>query len=204
MLFYSMFKTLVGKEIAVELKNDVALTGTLHSIDQYLNIKLLDARVVDAARHPQLVAVSSVFVRGSVVRYVQLPAADVDADPRAPDASPQGERGGISGTRVAFSDGRRPARGGGGRPGRRVVGCRGSARIRDIFMCRRSIRGGRRPGRPAPRRELGDPETEVSSPGQGVAIDAAGERAERRPGRPPPRKRSIRVDRRWARGAAQF
>ena len=64
-----MFKTLVGKEIAVELKNDVALTGTLHSIDQYLNIKLLDARVVDAARHPQLVAVSSVFVRGSVVRY---------------------------------------------------------------------------------------------------------------------------------------
>ena len=49
MLFYSMFKTLVGKEIAVELKNDVALTGTLHSIDQYLNIKLLDARVVDAA-----------------------------------------------------------------------------------------------------------------------------------------------------------
>ena len=64
MLFYSMFKTLVGKEIAVELKNDVALTGTLHSIDQYLNIKLLDARVVDAARHPQLVAVSSVFVRG--------------------------------------------------------------------------------------------------------------------------------------------
>ena len=80
MLFYSMFKTLVGKEIAVELKNDVALTGTLHSIDQYLNIKLLDARVVDAARHPQLVAVSSVFVRGSVVRYVQLPAADVDAE----------------------------------------------------------------------------------------------------------------------------
>ena len=80
MLFYSMFKTLVGKEIAVELKNDVALTGTLHSIDQYLNIKRLDARVVDAARHPQLVAVSSVFVRGSVVRYVQLPAADVDAE----------------------------------------------------------------------------------------------------------------------------
>ena len=52
MLFYSMFKTLVGKEIAVELKNDVALTGTLHSIDQYLNIKLLDARVVDALRRP--------------------------------------------------------------------------------------------------------------------------------------------------------
>ena len=38
-LFFSFFKTLVGKEIAVELKNDVVLTGTLHSVDQYLNIK---------------------------------------------------------------------------------------------------------------------------------------------------------------------
>ncbi|KAH8051914.1 hypothetical protein JL720_15027 [Aureococcus anophagefferens] len=75
-----MFKTLVGKEIAVELKNDVALTGTLHSIDQYLNIKLLNTKVVDAARHPQLVAVTSVFVRGSVVRYIQIPAADVDTE----------------------------------------------------------------------------------------------------------------------------
>ncbi|EGB03995.1 hypothetical protein AURANDRAFT_33162, partial [Aureococcus anophagefferens] len=76
----AMFKTLVGKEIAVELKNDVALTGTLHSIDQYLNIKLLNTKVVDAARHPQLVAVTSVFVRGSVVRYIQIPAADVDTE----------------------------------------------------------------------------------------------------------------------------
>ncbi|KAH8066190.1 hypothetical protein JL722_606 [Aureococcus anophagefferens] len=43
----------------------------------YLNIKLLNTKVVDAARHPQLVAVTSVFVRGSVVRYIQIPA-DVD------------------------------------------------------------------------------------------------------------------------------
>jgi U6 snRNA-associated Sm-like protein LSm2 len=27
-LFFSFFKTLIGKEIAVELKNDVALTGS--------------------------------------------------------------------------------------------------------------------------------------------------------------------------------
>lgn len=54
-LFYSFFKTLVGKEIAVELKNDVALTGTLHSVDQYLNVKLTDVHVVDADRYPQLV-----------------------------------------------------------------------------------------------------------------------------------------------------
>lgn len=55
-LFYSFFKTLVGKEIAVELKNDVALTGTLHSVDQYLNVKLTDVHVVDAERYPQLVS----------------------------------------------------------------------------------------------------------------------------------------------------
>ena len=55
-MFYSFFKTLVGKEIAVELKNDVALTGTLHSVDQYLNIKLNDVNVVDAEKYPQLVS----------------------------------------------------------------------------------------------------------------------------------------------------
>ena len=193
-----MFKTLVGKEIAVELKNDVALTGTLHSIDQYLNIKLLDARVVDAARHPQLVAVSSVFVRGSVVRYVQLPAADVDAELlHACRKASVSVRARFLATVVREG-------GGAGGPGAARVGCRGMrSSSRDICRSRDRCGGGAPAG---PRRAASSetPETEVSSPGQGVAIDAAGERAERRPGRPPPRKRSIRVDRRWARGAAQF
>ncbi len=35
----------MGKEIAVELKNDVALTGNLHSVDQYLNVKLTNVKV---------------------------------------------------------------------------------------------------------------------------------------------------------------
>lgn len=54
-LFYSFFKKLVGKEVAVELKNDVELTGKLHSVDQYLNIKLEDVQVVKKERYPQLV-----------------------------------------------------------------------------------------------------------------------------------------------------
>src|SRR3546814_144080 len=54
-LFYSFFKTLVGKQVAVELKNDVALTGVLHSVDQYMNIKLTDLQVVDKERNPQFV-----------------------------------------------------------------------------------------------------------------------------------------------------
>jgi U6 snRNA-associated Sm-like protein LSm2 len=79
-LFYSFFKTLVGKEIAVELKNDVALTGVLHSVDQYLNVKLRDVHVVDKERFPQLVPMKNCFIRGSVVRYVQISKADVDVE----------------------------------------------------------------------------------------------------------------------------
>lgn len=46
----------------MELKNDVALTGTLHSVDQYLNVKLTDVHVVDAERYPQLVSRQVVLV----------------------------------------------------------------------------------------------------------------------------------------------
>jgi len=45
----------VGKQVCIELKNDIAITGTLISVDQYLNIKLVDINVVDTQRHPQLV-----------------------------------------------------------------------------------------------------------------------------------------------------
>lgn len=66
--------------MTVELKNDLQLRGTLSSVDQYLNLKLADARVVDAAAFPQLTAVSTVFVRGTVVRYVHVPPAAVDTE----------------------------------------------------------------------------------------------------------------------------
>jgi U6 snRNA-associated Sm-like protein LSm2 len=79
-LFFSFFKTLVGKEIAVELKNDVVLTGTLHSVDQYLNIKLTNVSVVNENRYPQLTALKNCFIRGSVVRYVQINPSDVDTE----------------------------------------------------------------------------------------------------------------------------
>jgi hypothetical protein len=39
-LFFSYVKELVGKKVIVELKNILAICGTLHSVDQYLNIKL--------------------------------------------------------------------------------------------------------------------------------------------------------------------
>ncbi|VDN00889.1 unnamed protein product [Thelazia callipaeda] len=77
-LFYSFFKSLVGKDVVVELKNDLSICGTLHSVDQYLNMKLTDISVTDSERHPHMLSVKNCFVRGSVVRYVQLPSDQVD------------------------------------------------------------------------------------------------------------------------------
>ena len=78
MLFYSFFKSLVGKDVVVELKNDLSICGTLHSVDQYLNIKLTDISVTDPDKHPHMTSVKSCFMRGSLVRYVQLPSDEVD------------------------------------------------------------------------------------------------------------------------------
>jgi len=54
-LFYSFFKTLVGQAVTVELKNDMAITGVLVSVDQFLNIKLENIKVVDEERFPHMV-----------------------------------------------------------------------------------------------------------------------------------------------------
>ena len=78
MLFYSFFKSLVGKEVIVELKNDLSISGVLDSVDQYLNIKLTDISVTDPDRYPHMLSVKNCFLRGSVVRYVQLPPEDID------------------------------------------------------------------------------------------------------------------------------
>lgn len=54
-MFYSFFKTLVDQQVTVELKNDLAITGVLKSVDQFLNIKLDDIQVVDEERYPHMV-----------------------------------------------------------------------------------------------------------------------------------------------------
>jgi len=47
---------------------------------QYLNIKLENTRVVDQQRFPHMKSVRNCFIRGSVVRYVQLPSEGVDVE----------------------------------------------------------------------------------------------------------------------------
>ncbi|KAJ1984742.1 U6 snRNA-associated Sm-like protein LSm2 [Dimargaris cristalligena] len=78
MLFYSFFKTLVGQAVTVELKNDLSVTGTLVSVDQFLNIKLDNIRVDNESENPHMMSVKNCFIRGSVVRYVHLPPAAID------------------------------------------------------------------------------------------------------------------------------
>ncbi|CCF31809.1 U6 snRNA-associated Sm-like protein LSm2 [Colletotrichum scovillei] len=78
MLFFSFFKTLIDHEVTVELKNDIQIRGILKSVDQYLNIKLEEISVVEELKYPHLSSVKNVFIRGSVVRYVHLPAGSVD------------------------------------------------------------------------------------------------------------------------------
>ena len=56
------------------------MTGTLHSVDQYLNVKLLNVKVVNPEKYPQLCALKNCFVRGSVVRYIQIPPEHVDTE----------------------------------------------------------------------------------------------------------------------------
>jgi small nuclear ribonucleoprotein (snRNP)-like protein len=70
----------VGQEVAVELKNGLILKGKLHSVDQYLNIKLLKVAVVQPEKYPQLIPLKSCFIRGSVVRYIQIPPEHVDTE----------------------------------------------------------------------------------------------------------------------------
>ena len=41
--------------LGVELKNNLAIQGTLHSVDQYLNIKLHNTRVVNEQKYPHMV-----------------------------------------------------------------------------------------------------------------------------------------------------
>jgi len=71
---------LVGKEVSLEVKNDLVLPGTLHSVDQYLSVKLTNVTVVDSNKNPQLLMLQNCFIRGRVVRYIQLLPKEVDTE----------------------------------------------------------------------------------------------------------------------------
>lgn len=57
MLFYSLFKDLVGKGVvlSVEMKNGVIIQGKLAHVDTKLNFSLYDLKV-DLDKYPQFVS----------------------------------------------------------------------------------------------------------------------------------------------------
>lgn len=88
MLFFSFMRTLIGHKLTVELKNDVQITGKLKMVDEFMNLTLdevgtqTDDGGDNSSREsfpPHLASVKSVFIRGSVVRFVHLPSAGTDS-----------------------------------------------------------------------------------------------------------------------------
>lgn len=80
MLLYSFLKTLTGKEVVLELKNDLKVKGVLKSVDQYHNLRIDDIEVLNQDLYPHLSAVESLFIRGPTLRYAYLPKDAVDTD----------------------------------------------------------------------------------------------------------------------------
>ena len=69
--------------MTVELKNGLIVEGVLVSVDQFLNLQLVDIKHEGASSTPiygsaHLAALDSAFIRGSVVRYISLPSSKVN------------------------------------------------------------------------------------------------------------------------------
>ena len=64
--------------VVVELRNSQKIRGTLHSVDQFHNIRLTDIAEAELEKYPHMFNVRTSFIRGSVVRYIHLPEQEVD------------------------------------------------------------------------------------------------------------------------------
>ena len=83
---------MIGKVVIVDLKNDLSVRGVLHSVDQFLNIKLTQIDILDPVKFPHLASLQNIFIRGSVVRYIHLSPDDVDTQ-LLQDATRRAHRG---------------------------------------------------------------------------------------------------------------
>lgn len=67
MLFYTFFKTQLGKEVKIRLKNDVLFTGVLESVDMFLNLKI---RGVSGTQEQH--RMETCIIRGSSVKTISM------------------------------------------------------------------------------------------------------------------------------------
>ncbi|KIY50128.1 hypothetical protein FISHEDRAFT_71746 [Fistulina hepatica ATCC 64428] len=77
-LIFSVFKTLTDQEVTVELKNDLSITGVLKSVDQFLNIRLDNIKVLDETRHPHMARLLTSLLTLGKLTHLGLPVDHVD------------------------------------------------------------------------------------------------------------------------------
>jgi len=111
---------LAGETVSVELKNGTVAQGTVTGVDVSMNFGLKGARVALRGKAP--VAMESLSIRGSTVRYVLLPDS-LNLDTLLVDDTPKIKPG-------AEAAGRGRGRGRGGARGRGFGGARGAPRGR--------------------------------------------------------------------------
>lgn len=80
MVFLQLFKTLQGKIVTVEMMNNVVIKGKLVTADNFFNFRLDDIEVLYNCGNIELNALTSVYLRGSLVRYMILSKEDVDLE----------------------------------------------------------------------------------------------------------------------------
>lgn len=57
------------------------IKGTLKSIDQYLNLKLDNIKMIsDESKYPHLLSIRNLFIRGSNIRYIHLNPNSIDTN----------------------------------------------------------------------------------------------------------------------------
>ena len=66
-------------EMVFELKNGVKIQGTITSIDDQMNFQLSETKCLNSDVFQ--CCGDSIFVRGNVIRYIHLPAKEVDTEP---------------------------------------------------------------------------------------------------------------------------
>mmetsp|Transcript_37226 Transcript_37226/g.86835 ORF Transcript_37226/g.86835 Transcript_37226/m.86835 type:complete len:80 (-) Transcript_37226:43-282(-) len=74
--------------------------STYYSVTWFFVYFHSNVQVVDSNKYPQLVSLRNCFVRGSVIRYIQIPSSEVDTEllqdaarkENAPKSSTTGKR----------------------------------------------------------------------------------------------------------------
>eukprot|EP00915_Cephaloidophora_sp_WS-2016_P012036 GHVH01017501.1.p1 GENE.GHVH01017501.1~~GHVH01017501.1.p1 ORF type:complete len:118 (+),score=18.20 GHVH01017501.1:81-434(+) len=110
----SLLKNSVDQNCLVELKTGETFTGTIKSVDGFMNMQLVDANKTNKSGD-KFWSVNECYIRGNCVKYLRLVESTLKATEHSESKTPPAVRGGRSRGRAR---GRARGRGaGGGRGG---------------------------------------------------------------------------------------